>query len=347
MKPSRPVRTQVLFVYPTDATFIENDLRLIETFCDVTPFRYTDRSCYPGLFRSIARSDLVFMWFALGFAAVSGLVARLVKKATLLVAGGWDVVGLPEIGYGRLLTMRGTITAATDLALADEVLAFSDWSARAIKSVAPRSRISRSYPGIDTARFRPARKERLVLSVGNVSRENLLRKGFRDFVRVSRAFPDVPFHLVGRHLDDSVDELRRIAGQNMHFTGWISDAELVDLLSRAQVYVQCSYNEGFGVALAEAMASGCVPVVVATGAIPEVVGDTGVYAKYGELDGLAASIQTALDSEKGSAARQRVVDKFNEQYRLADLRAAVNRVLSKAPRRKSETAGGCQFGLFR
>jgi len=91
MKPSRPVRTQVLFVYPTDATFIENDLRLIETFCDVTPFRYTDRSCYPGLFRSIARSDLVFMWFALGFAAVSGLVARLVKKATLLVAGGWDV----------------------------------------------------------------------------------------------------------------------------------------------------------------------------------------------------------------------------------------------------------------
>ncbi|TMI53120.1 glycosyltransferase, partial [Candidatus Bathyarchaeota archaeon] len=158
--------------------------------------------------------------------------------------------------------------------------------------------------------------------------------------RVSRAFPDVPFHLVGRHLDDSVDELRRIAGQNMHFTGWISDAELVDLLSRAQVYVQCSYNEGFGVALAEAMASGCVPVVVATGAIPEVVGDTGVYAKYGELDGLAAAIQTALDSEKGSAARQRVVDKFNEQYRLADLRAAVNRVLSKAPRRKSETAGG-------
>ena len=340
MKPSRPVRTQVLFVYPTDATFIENDLRLIETFCDVTPFRYTDRSCYPGLFRSIARSDLVFMWFALGFAAVSGLVARLVKKATLLVAGGWDVVGLPEIGYGRLLTMRGTITAATALSLADEVLAFSDWSARAIKSVAPRSRISRSYPGIDTAKFRPARKERLVLSVGNVSRENLLRKGFRDFVQVSRAFPEVPFYLVGRHLDEAVEELRRTAGQNMHITGWISEAELLDLLSRAQVYVQCSYNEGFGVALAEAMASGCVPVVVATGAIPEVVGDTGVYAKYGELDGLAAAIQTALDSEKGSAARQRVVDKFNEQYRLADLRAAVNRVLSKAPRRKSETAGG-------
>ena len=340
MKPSRPMRTQVLLVYPTDATFIENDLRLIGTFCDVTPFRYTDRSCFPRLIRSIARSDLVFMWFALGFAAVSGLVARLMKKPTVLVAGGWDVVGLPEIGYGRLLTARGSITAAAALSLADEVLAFSDWSARAIKSVAPRSRIRRSYPGIDTAKFQPAKKERLVLSVGNVSRENLLRKGFRDFVQVSRAFPEVPFYLVGRHLDEAVEELRRTAGQNMHITGWISEAELLDLLSRAQVYVQCSYNEGFGVALAEAMASGCVPVVVGTGAIPEVVGDTGIYAKFGELDDLAAAIRTALDSETGLAARARVVEKFNEQYRLADLRAAFNRVLSKAPRRKSEAAGG-------
>ena len=71
----------------------------------------------------------------------------------------------------------------------------------------------------------------------------------------------------------------------MEFTGWLSDEELQDLYRRASVYVQASRHEGFGLAVAEAMLAGCVPVVMNVTAMPEVVGDAGVLIDSQDADG--------------------------------------------------------------
>src|SRR2546422_1724080 len=158
---------RVLFLYPTDATFIETDLRLLRTFCEVEPLLYKGRATYPKLLFRILRADLVFIWFALGFAAVSSWAARLLRKKSIIVAGGWDVTALPEIGYGRLLTRRGQATASAALTSAHEVLAFSDWSANAIRVVAPQAKVKRVYMGVDPSKFAPQPKEDIVVTVAN------------------------------------------------------------------------------------------------------------------------------------------------------------------------------------
>jgi len=317
---------RVLFVYPTDSSFVRTDLVLLSSFADVRPFPFRGKSSYPSLLANVARSDLVVSWFALGFAAVANLAGGALRRPSIVIAGGWDIAAMPEISYGLLQNEWAALRARLALSTADLVLAFSEWSGRAIRALAPKARVRTAYLGVDTAKFRPGRKEDLVVTVAIVNRENLRRKGLIDFAIASRKVPEVPFVLIGQHVDDAAQELLRIGGENLKLTGWLPDVELQELLSRGKVYVQPSYTEGFGVAVAEAMASGCVPVVTNAGALPEVVGDAGLYVPYGNPDAMADAIRQALQREGSADARRRVEERFAITHRLERLRAAVSEV---------------------
>lgn len=63
----------------------------------------------------------------------------------------------------------------------------------------------------------------------------------------------------------------------VHFTGYVSDEDLVALYSGAVAAAVPSLSEGFGLPAVESMSCG-TPVLASTaGAVPEVVGDAGLY----------------------------------------------------------------------
>ena len=78
--------------------------------------------------------------------------------------------------------------------------------------------------------------------------------------------------------------------------------------------------------MAEAMACECVPVVTNKGAIPEVVGETGVYVPYGDAEATAEGIKRALESTIGKMARKRVKEMFTLDKRRRELLKAMNDV---------------------
>jgi len=321
---------RVLFIYPMDSSFVKTDLALLKSFSDVIPLKFRGKASYPLLLANVARADVIVSWFALGFAAMANLAGRALRRRSIVIAGGWDISVMPEIGYGILQNEWAALRARLALSSADLILAFSEWSARSIRTLAPRAHVRTAYLGVDVTQFHPRSKEDLVVTVGIVSRENLRRKGLLDFAIASREVPEVPFVLVGQHIDDAAEELRKIGGENLTLTGWLRDEELRALLGRAKVYVQPSYTEGFGVAVAEAMSSGCVPVATNRGALPEVVGDAGFCVEYGDVDGLTAAVRQALRSDRGADARRRVEERFALSHRLESLRSAVNEVRGRA-----------------
>ena len=117
---------------------------------------------------------------------------------------------------------------------------------------------------------------------------------------------------VGRWHDDAIEELRALAGDNVTSRAGSRTRSCTTLYRRASVYVQASRHEGFGLAVAEAMLAGCVPVVMNVTAMPEVVGDAGVLIDSQRPEDVAAGISRALElgPAAGARARERILTAF-------------------------------------
>ena len=164
--------------------------------------------------------------------------------------------------------------------------------------------------------------------MGAIDQTTLVQKGQLPFVEAARLLPDVRFTFAGKWLDDSVDELRARAGENVSSPGWLSDEDLHAAYRRAAVYVQASRHEGFGLAVAEAMLAGCVPVVMNVTAMPEVVGDAGVLIESQEPDEVAGGVSARARARPGRGAPRARAD----PHRVPD---------GAPPRRDPSGRGGC------
>jgi glycosyltransferase involved in cell wall biosynthesis len=323
-------RLRLLYVIPRRNTFTDIDRKVLARRFEVT--EYYQPGQVPRLRELIGklrRCDVVFAWFASwhSFAALSA--ARLLRKPSVLVVGGFDTARVPEIGYGwqrggvRQVVSRRTMSMATRLVTNSHS---SLEELRVNADVDPR-RATVVYHGLDDRFGEPdgTPRDRMALSVGVVRNRNLERKGMRAFVRAASHLPDVQFVLAGSWKEDAVDRLREEASTNVSFPGFLPDAELDALFRRAAVYVQPSHHEGFGLSLAEAMLAGCVPVVTEAGALPEVVGDIGVRVPRPDPELVADGVRRALEMgpQEGARARTRILETFPLEARARGLWSAV------------------------
>lgn len=277
--------------------------------------------------RGVLWADLVFCWFGSIHFFPSVLMAKILGRKLVVVAGGYDVVNLPDINYGNMRGGIKTNLVRIILKLADKVTSISESNRQeAIEN----GRVSSGknimiYLGFDPFSQRPVVKEKMVVTVGEVSRGNLIRKGLGDFVRVASLLPSVPFKLIGKWSDDSHIRLEQIATSNVEILGFVDKETLSDVLSRAKVYVQASRHEAFGCSVAEAMLYKCIPVVNNVFSLPEVVGDCGLLTIPGDIEDLRAKIELALsaDDDAGERAREQIVKNFPLEKRADSLLKAV------------------------
>jgi glycosyltransferase involved in cell wall biosynthesis len=269
------------------------------------------------LWRKVGECDAIVGWFASWHTALALRFARMRGKPSLLIFGGFDTAAMPEIGYG---SQRGGVRrrlVRSTAGLATRLVTNSESSLREVKEnvgIDP-SRVEVVLHGIPDrfADIDPAApRDRMALTVGVVYDVNLLRKGHRPFCEAAAKVPDVEWVLAGKWIDETGRELEEKAPPNLSLTGFLSDEDLDALFRRAGVYVQASLHEGFGMSLAEAMLAGAVPVVTAAGALPEVVGDTGVVISEATPEAIAGAVAEALalGPEARIAARERVRAEF-------------------------------------
>jgi len=183
------------------------------------------------------------------------------------------------------------------------------------------SKITVTYPGYDTKRFKPQQTSKItrvkkkykvntdyIIFVGTLQpRKNIERliDAFASIVHSQQLTVNLSLVIVGKKgwmyesIFNKVEQLG--LDQNVIFTDYVSDDDLSALISGAKAYVLPSLWEGFGIPVIEAQACG-VPVVVSNvSSMPEIVGDSAILVNPKSVDAIAEGIRKVLTSPKTSS----------------------------------------------
>ncbi|GBR49463.1 glycosyltransferase family 4 protein [Neokomagataea thailandica] len=226
-------------------------------------------------------------------------------------------------------TMRGltSVKLRERTVQAMQVCGVSEWVARRYSEglAAGIGAVEVQHNVIDAATL-PAEvsKRPLVVFAGRVVAD----KGVDAFVRAWQAvrfsFPEWGAVIVGADRFGSntpetpfLAALRpQAAAAQVSMLGYKPHAEVMALMAEASIVVVPSrWAEPFGMTALEAMACGCTVIASRNGALPDVVGDTGLYADP-DADGMFEDVLTAalqdaaLRAGLGRAAKARAVSCF-------------------------------------
>ncbi len=228
---------------------------------------------------------------------------------------------------GRRLWMRMMTEVAvqqerTALRSVDKVFALSEYTLAAVEKIAGRSRSVLAPCGVDTTFFSPAQtRQKYIVCAGRLSdpRKNvgLLIAAYQ---KVAGIFEDPPeLWLVGP--EPVAEVLALIDSDHRHrikILGSRSSAELAEIYRNALFFVLSSDEEGLGIVLLEAMASGLPVVSTACGGPDSIVidGETGILVPVGNREAFANAMarlikDPGLRERMASASRERVAEKFS------------------------------------
>lgn len=154
-------------------------------------------------------------------------------------------------------------------------------------------------------------------------------------VRAMAEVPDAHLALIGDGEERAmlVDLVRSLGlSDRVHFVGWRTD--IADVLSDLDVALITSRNEGTPVALIEAAAVGRPAVATDVGGVRAIVDDgvTGLVVPPGDVEAIAHALRALLSdpvraAEMGTAARERVRERFSSRRLLRDIAALYRELL--------------------
>jgi glycosyltransferase involved in cell wall biosynthesis len=207
------------------------------------------------------------------------------------------------------------LTVARSVKQAAHIITVSEFSRDAILRAydIPSEKVS-AIPNAANPEFRVIGRERaqkavhdrlrfdapFVLSVGDLQpRKNQIGL-IAAFSKLLTNHPQLKHHLVltGKEtwFTPKVREAARSCGfaSRIHFTGFVSDGELMELYNACDCFVFPSFYEGFGLPILEAMACGRAVACSNTSAMPEVADGAGILFNPHQIEEIARALRDVL-----------------------------------------------------
>jgi len=111
--------------------------------------------------------------------------------------------------------------------------------------------------GIDVKKYYSRKKEKTILFIGRLVKYKHVDELIVAMSKIQKKY-NYKLKIIGMGEEyESLKELSKKLKVNAKFYGFVSEKKKLEELSRAEIFVNPSTVEGFGIALLEAMASGC------------------------------------------------------------------------------------------
>jgi len=177
-----------------------------------------------------------------------------------------------------------------------------------------------------------------LLNIAWSGKENLQRKGVLDILDALKILKDrgviINCFLAGRPGDGYPGLLSHISNLGLESQvvtfGEVSLDKKLSLFAGAKIYIQPSYFEGFGLATAEALASGCCVIACDVGEVKNVLGDGAYYVTPGNHLELANTIEKIIsDSDLSKELVAKGIKRLSELYSQKNKKDSLNSILGQ------------------
>lgn len=335
---------KILFIYTHLQTFVKKDIDLLSEFYTVKQLQFVLKKSFlsffyyqiKGFLRLILQTpkqDILYIWFCDYHAFWAVFIAKVFRKKSVIVSGGFDAVSIPELHYGlfiknnlRVKLARWAYYNCDKIIVVDRSLKEGNNTYCPLKNTTGilhfvpkiKDKFEVVPTGYSPQKWHIAKKKKQVMSVALIKNKRVFKlKGIDLFLEAAKQMPQTPFILVG--LQDKAlipSHLQNLP--NLTISPIVPQDTLISLYAESKVYCQFSLSEGLPNVLCEAMMSGCIPVGSNVNGIPVAIGDTGYILKKKNISQAVSLIKQALhddDDEKGTFARDRILAQFSEKNR--------------------------------
>lgn len=262
--------------------------------------------------------------------------ARLAKRPILLHIHGGPFV------RDEFTNPALKLAAEKLLKMSSVSLVFSETEARSITKRFPNANVRilpNAIPLEEVPNTHRGPEEKTFIFFGRLNKS----KGLDHIVAACRALKDQGFKFkyicygAGPEMISFCSQMNKILGDDFNYRGVAKGAEKWKAFGEADIFFQPSRDEGLPIALLEAMAAGCVPVVSASGAVADVIEDgrNGFIVEAGNTTRTVGKLKFLFsESETGwselrESARRTVREKFDFGGYIAKLDKLYSEVADK------------------
>ncbi len=233
-----------------------------------------------------------------------------------------------------LAAIEQKITFAILRQACDFIVAGNEFTRRQLKARLPGKPIFTLPAGIDAANFdrvpSPAKDPNLACFIGRL----VSQKGIFDLVKcmeaLAKSHPDLQLVMVGTgpERDLLVSEIQRLKLTNIRLSGFISETEKIALLKKSTFFFFPSYEEGWGIALAEALYCECRCVCYELAHYRSIFGYFPAYARLGDSQDFLRAIK---ECKPVSAAQKDFIRQYDDPKVVQQLVAHLETVAGSHP----------------
>lgn len=171
--------------------------------------------------------------------------------------------------------------------------------------------------------------KKFVLFVGTLQPRKNIERLIEAFSKLPQQLKDYQLVIVGKKgwLFEPILEAPKKYGveENVLFLDYVSDNDLPNFYSNAEVFVLPSLYEGFGLPVLEAMRYDCPVITSKVSSLPEAGGDAALYFDPENVDDIRDTIQKVLSSD---TVRKDMIEKGKVHYKKFTWQKAADEVLS-------------------
>lgn len=348
----------LLFIYPNASAFVRQDASIFSEFYQIREISFQPKlkAWVPFslllelvfILRSCFSVKVIICQFAGYHTLIPVFIGRIFSKPCIIIVGGTDCTSMPSINYGNLrkpLLRWATlwslkysshiISPASSLIECEYTFTRSDYPKQGYryfdKSITTPFTII--YNAVDINKFKilrdVQRKKNTFLTICTAIDKRTFRlKGIDLFIKMAETFPEYEFTIIGQSVNNFIFD----RPANVRQLNNVNHEMLPAIMAQHSFYCQLSMSEGFGLALAEAMACGCVPIVSKVGIMDFIVGESGFILERRDSDLLKSIVISAVSSkikDPELMAHGRIKDNFSLARRRVELLTLLNKLTSK------------------